>query len=414
MIEEVEYKGSWRLPNSDNWINGTLKFSPETGCFLELFGTFGNNTLFEPPYQEIILGKTTGGDITLVEVWYRSSKHIYNQIKLGYYRPMKVFIGKHFNSKTEIKFREVSFQLFNLWDWFNISGINFDYNDQSKDYSIVYTKPKTVEFLYHNDCVGNMTFFSPIEFKDSIHRIEIEEGCHVSLKNRNQTPYEDLLKDIMVFQGFVTLSTFEQSYPMNITFRDENCFHEDDKEKKPIYIRCLYQNNFYSKNHKVRLPSESLIGINSIKDDFPTIIFEWNKKFHDIEPTFLLLLDYFINKNHFDSEKFLNIVKGLETFHRLKITKKKHLKERLKDLIEIYNNKYIETKIIDVDTFCKDVVELRNDFTHPNLNFIVSSMKVELVYQLTQKLTGLLISCVLKEVGINISFFENGLISRLN
>ncbi len=414
MIEKVEYKGSWRLPDSETWINGTLTFSPETGSVLELFGTFCNSSLFEPPYQEVILGKTTGGDITLVEVWYRSSKHIYNQIKLGFYRPMKVFIGRHFNSKTEIKFREVSFQLFNLWDWFNISGINFEYNDQSRDYSIIYTKPKTIEFLYHNDCRGNLNFFSPIEFKDSVHRIEIEEGCHVSLKNQIQTHYEDLLKDIMVFQGFVTLSTFEQSYPMSITFKDDDYFKEDDDEKRPLFIRCMYQNNFYDKNHKVRLPSESLVGVNKIKDDFPNIIFLWNKQFHEIEPTILHLLEYFVNKNSFSSEKFLNIIKGLETFHKLTTNKKTTLKRRLEDLLNLYTNLYIVNQINNVDTFCKEVVDLRNDFTHPDLNFIGSSMKVELVYKLTQRLTGLLISCILKEVGIDNSFFEDRLISLLN
>lgn len=413
MIEEVEYKGSWRLPNTDTWINGILTFSPETGSSLELFGTFGNG-LFEPPYQEIILGKTTGGDITLVEVWYRSSKHIYNQIKIGVYRPMKIFVGKHFNSKTEIKFREVSFQLFNLWDWFNISGINFEYNDVSKDYSVVYKKPNIIEFTYHKDCQGHMTFVSPIEFKDENHRIEIEEGCHVSLKNNNKVHYEELLKEIMVFQGFVTLSTFEQSYPMRIIFKDDDYYKEDGEIKRTLKVQCLYQNDFYNKNHQIQRPSESLLGYHRIQDDFPNVIFDWNKKFHEIEPSFLLLLDYFIKKNSYGSEKFINIVKSLETFHKLTTNMKKSLNKRLHDLLNTYSNQYIQTKITDIDTFCTEVVELRNDYTHPDLNFMVNSLKVELVYRLTQQLTGLIISCVLTEIGIDKTLFEERLIQVLN
>lgn len=42
MTTKMEYKGQWKLPDAEEWINGTLTFDPEFGGKLELFGTFNS------------------------------------------------------------------------------------------------------------------------------------------------------------------------------------------------------------------------------------------------------------------------------------------------------------------------------------------------------------------------------------
>src|SRR5690606_34348260 len=74
MIEEKEYKGEWQIPGDDVWHNGVLKFSPDKRTSLEIYGSF-NNGLFDRNAQQIIIGKTSQGDITLVDSHYRSTKH---------------------------------------------------------------------------------------------------------------------------------------------------------------------------------------------------------------------------------------------------------------------------------------------------------------------------------------------------
>jgi len=71
MINNFEYKGKWKLPESDSWIDGILKYTPDEDISLELFGTFSKH-IFDFSSHEIILGETTVGEITLIQNRYKS------------------------------------------------------------------------------------------------------------------------------------------------------------------------------------------------------------------------------------------------------------------------------------------------------------------------------------------------------
>ena len=77
MIEALEYKGRWRVPNDDTWYDGVLKFDPIEGVSLEVFGTF-NPGMFDKEIKQIILGETTKGDITLVDNHSQSNSHTFD------------------------------------------------------------------------------------------------------------------------------------------------------------------------------------------------------------------------------------------------------------------------------------------------------------------------------------------------
>lgn len=442
MVEKFACKGSWRLPDSATWLNGELKFSPDSGIALELYGTFSKN-VFDQSDHNIILGRTTEGDITLFKSYYKTTKRVYGQISIGVYKPTIILIGKHFNTVEEITFREVSFTLFNLFEWCGISGFKTNFNDVPQEYSIGYLKPDDIEFPYHKDCDGRISFFNPIQMEDQNNRIELEEHCSVLFKYKEKENFDKILTDMTVFQKFITLSTFEQSYPLSITFRDDDYFIEDQKVRQKLNIICIYQNTYYNKNYKIRRSFETLLKLQEIQNDFPKLIWNWYEKYHEIEPAFILLLDYFIDKTRFDTEKFMDIVRGLETFHRntsqeqrlpkpefskkikkiletvdlsksekewlkneLQYSNELKLKERLNELIYKYSNKYIQNQIVDISTFCKDVVNTRNYYTHYGAHLKKKSLTGNDLFKTTQKLTGLLISCILSYIGVNISIVE--------
>jgi hypothetical protein len=445
MINSFEYKGKWKLPESDSWIDGILKYTPDEDISLELFGTFSKH-IFDHSQQSIIIGKTTEGEITLVDNHFRSTRNKYDFITIGVYVPQMIFIGKHFNSLEEISFRQVTFRLFNLFNWCEISGIKTDFNNHQKEYSISYKKPNDIDFSCHQDCDGHLTFESPIKLEDTNNKIELEERCHVSLKYKEKTFFEKILYDIIVFQGFLSLSTFEQSYPIKIYFKDDDYFKEVQKEQQKLNIECIYQNTFYNKNYQIRRPFEYLLKFQDISDDFPSLIRNWFEKYKEIEPSFILLLDYFIEKKVFSTEKFMKIVRGLETFHRLTSDKQKFsesehtnkiitifktvdlsekdkqwlnnlliysnelsLKERLMDLIDNHSNRYIQNKVVNKKRFCQKVVDTRNYNTHFDPRLKDKDLKNKELIDVTHILTGLLISCVLGHIGVDVSIIEDNL-----
>ena len=89
------------------------------------------------------------------------------------------------------------------------------------------------------------------------------------------------------------------------------------------------------------------------------------------------------------------------------------LKERLVDLILTHNNQYIQMNITDSNTFCRDVVNTRNYNTHFSSYMKKKSLDGKELFDITQVLTGLLISCVLNYIGVENSIFEERLVSLL-
>src|SRR5690606_5659347 len=120
------------------------------------------------------------------------------------------------------------------------------------------------------------------------------------------------LMDIYVFSGFITLNTFEQSYATKIMLRDEDYF-EDKKSKT---ISCLYNNPSYSSRYKHRTKGEHLVHYDDIKEQFPELIKNWYQKYHEIKPVFSLLLYSFKDKLKFSEDKFMDMIRAVETFHR--------------------------------------------------------------------------------------------------
>ena len=314
MIETFEHKGKWKLPESDTWFNGTLSFEPDNGAKLEIFGSF--NSFLDRSSKSIVLGKTIAGDITLIDVWYRTSRSSSNGVIVGIYEPAFIIEGQHFIKESDINFRNVVSRVFNLFQWFDQSGFidNFDY--QSGTYEISYKKLMPIKFNLNDKCDAKVSFDSPVSFHDFYNEKNIKEQAYFTLDYYEKTNYKKILHDLWSLVGFITLFTYEQSYPISITFKDDDYYDEINSQKKTKFIKCIYQNNSYTSKHRLRRPHEHLVKYKDVKDLFPTIIKNWHDMYKQEESVFTLMLYSFRRKNHFSIDKFMDTVRAIETLHR--------------------------------------------------------------------------------------------------
>lgn len=445
MTEKFEHKGRWKLPNNDECFDGTLSFDPDFGVNLEVFGTF-NKGLFNRESKEIIIGETTSGNITLVDNWYKTRKTTSNGVVITQYKPGFVFIGQHFEEIERIAFCNVSFRLFNLFPWLNKNGLKFK-DLHNEDFSLIYNKPGDIEFSLNDKCNGKITFQSLIHQKEPFNRFEMEEHAIINLEYTEPLAYKEILKDIHHFVGFLTLCCFEQSYPIEIAFKDDRYFEEFNGKQIPLRIECIYQYTAFSNKHKVRYKHEHLVPFEGIEEEFSNIIKNWHLSFIELEPVLNLMLSSFKNKYFFSVDKFMDNIRALESFHRkkhsncripqkeyqekvdniinsvnldkkdiewlsikLKYGNEPSLNKRLKELLQENQNEYIKTQISNIPKFCISIVDTRNYYTHydnsdKNKNVLVGAE----FYVASQKIMALLYSCILKYIEIPESCFEEGL-----
>lgn len=449
MITKFEYKGSWKLPQSEAWVDGTLNYDPDIGARLEIFGTF-NRGLFDRSSKEIILGKTTSGDVTLIDNWYLSTKNIQNGVTIGIYQPIIIIEGQHFETISEICFSKVIFRLFNFFQWIDKSGIKYEVDPKGNEYSITYKKVEDIYFTISEECEGKISFESPRNSEDFYNKIELEEQSYITLTYNKSKNYKEILNDIIYFLGFTTLCTFEQSYPINITFNDDKFVEKIANSTRIKNIKCIYQNNSYDAKYKLRNKNEHLIRYNDIKNIFPNVIKNWFELYRKLEPVFILMLYSFRHKNKFSVDKFMDIVRALESYHRnthnnqriqeeeyslkvkeilamvtlekaelewlesrLKYGNEPNLNFRLKELVKEHQNAYVKEHITDTKKFGINVVDSRNYYTHYDRSLEDKALKGKELFIITQKLMGILYSCILRQIGLENAHFENGLQNHL-
>lgn len=444
MLAKFEHKGKWKVPESNTWLDGTLSFDPDIGAKLEVFGSF--NSFPDRSSKDIILGKTIDGDITLVDVWYSRTTSSPNDIIIAIYQPVIIIIGHHFKTESEICFRQIKSEIFNSFQWFDKSGFENDFENVQDGYSISYNKIAPIPFMLNDYCSGNVSFSSPVTLKDINNEINLKERAFFCLNYSVKTSYKEILNDLRYILGFITLFTFEQSYPMSITFYDDDYSNKFKNTSVVKQIQCIYQNSSYNSSFKVRRPHEHLVKYSDIKHDFPEILKNWYYLFNGHKSVFNLMLSGFRRKNFFSVEKFIDVIKAIETFHRntqnnqripeneynnlvssillnsklqnssdkewLKNKLKGNeptLKNRLKDLIEDNQNNFIIENISDLKGFYFKVIEARNYYTHYDKSSEVKALKGIDLFKLTSILQGLLYSSIFKELRLKEEHFEKGL-----
>lgn len=447
MTTKFKHKGKWKLLESDDWFDGTLSFDPESGARLEIFGTF--NSFFDQTSKSIVLGKTIKGDITLIDVWYRKTQSATNGVTVGIYEPIMIIEGHHFKSESDICFRQAIIQVFNSFQWFDKSGLEKDIDYTDRNYKISYNKLAPIPFNINDTFSGKVLFDSPLNFENFNNEINLKEQSYFSFDYSTKTNFKDILQNIRYLWGFITLFTYEQSYPISITFRDESYTDKNINQPTPKYIKCIYQNSFYDSKYKLRRTHEHLVKYKDIQDSFPEILRKWFEMFNEHESVFSLMLYGFRKKNIFSTEKFMDTIRALETFHRhthnnqripegdynnlinkilqsVELNKENtewlanklkgnepSLNKRLKELIRENQNNFIKTNISSLKKYCREVTDTRNYYTHYDRSSEDKALKGKDLYYATLNAQGLLYSCIFKEIGLKDEHFEKGLIRLL-
>lgn len=445
MTSKIEYKGQWKLPDGEEWINGTLSFDPEYGGKLELFGTFNPNFL-DQSSKEIILGKTDNGDITLIDNWYRTKKvTTHTGVTIGIYEPIKIIKGHHFKKETEINFRKVIFKPFNLFQWLAKTGQNHAFRNHSRSYSLNYEEVPRIEFELNENCKGYISFDAPLSLNADYNAVNFREEAYVNLIYSDKVNFSKIIEDVTIFVQLITLLTFEQSYPIDITLKDQDYTTEQGRFKEEKFVKCFYRTTFYSQKHKLRNQDQHIVRYSEIEPDFPKIIQNWFNLYHKMEPVIILMLHHFKSKYLFSSDKFMDSIRALESYHRQNFNNERipiekfdklvadiksqvdlseddekwlssrlignepSLATRLKELVNTNQNEYIIEKIKDLNKYCHKATSSRNYYTHYTKELEKRALKGSKLSELTRTNRGLLFSCILKEIGIENEHFEKGL-----
>ncbi len=315
MIQPIDYKGRFRLPHSEKWINGSLKYSIETDAILELHGTF-NLGIFNHDLQKIIIGETDKGNVTLIECRYVNKRiNNRNDVVTGTYKPNIILVNHIFEDFEEIKFREVKFSVFNLLQWLQVSGIT-EILEKKLCVGLKYNKPQDINFIFKN-VTAKIEFDCPIYYDKILDFNSIvEERCQVVFNFPEKLHFDEILVLVRRFTDLITFFSNEQCYPLYINFIDEDYTITDRRDTYKKSIKCIMKSFLYSKNSIADAHYSGIIKYNETQDNFSTIVNNWYSRYVELEPVFEYLMLSYRETNSVLNSYFLFMVQAIETYHR--------------------------------------------------------------------------------------------------
>jgi len=426
--ETISYKGEWWLPSKQQKETGILKIFRDKEIRLELDYFFNLEIGMQIGYPrnfEIILGKTTNSEkITLLNCRDRDLLGKLFNIEF-------VFIGEHFNSFKDIKFKSMEFEYtyLNEWayfDWYK-QYIYYKKNKVNKVETTYIKKAPIKIFLDIPENKINLTFsFNLINsFNSSSKGYKKRETVLLAESNKQKT-FDEWWNIITIIRNFLILGIIKPIYPSIVKAKI-------NKRKKVDIHRTINVNTNLS---DVRF-YDMLFTLKDIERDVEKYLRNWfikSSKLKDIVTGLFIVL----NNSEMGFENQLIYLSGLaEWYFRdnkdfLIMTSQEYNDQRAKiiDLIKSHINLdpcFIENNIINkygyqknfrtilkelVDKvveifqleksfkkyYCDKTVETRNYFVHKDERLKDKAAKGKKLYDIVRFLEMVLIINILIEI----------------
>lgn len=324
----------------------------------------------------------------------------------------------------KLNFNSVQLRLSSLNEWIDIGGFDNFKNDE-ETFSISYKNPKPIVF-YKTENVKFVLLYqrtSPI-FKPT-HSCTVKQETVILIKHKSKFDLDTFWDYASTISSFLTLAYFSQPKILEIKFK---------QGQKILDVEYAGQNTEVIKEKKNKM--NFLFTYKTVEKDFVSIFKKWTELNTIIEPVIDVLLEAFGNRNIINENKFLNVMQGIETFHRRRRHNEKEPKEIhklkidsilegcptshqtwLKEKLNFSNEPTLQERLIElfaeideklkdhlfpkVDEIIKNSKNSRNYYTHYSKSLEKKALKDTPLFYLTERLKIFLLILLLKEIGIS-------------
>lgn len=427
MIEKIEIRGYWYLPNKhEENVAGILTYTPKESIKLELIGAFKGDedsvkAFLDKQEENIIYGISSDAkNITLINCFPSGSVNFSCSFPIINYMCQYLIIGKHISSIEDPSFFKAFVKIPILKYWCHPGALKMTIN---------FNETKSIEHItlsFHTITNDNRVSINTtqidqntllqlnksIVYDQSLFFLapKLEQYTSLVITKQENSSIKDFLTLIHTYEHFISLATLDAIECSEIILKDKELyqeFNDGDKHYHNIELHYVQRTN-RPLNSKVK-NYDFLFDYNIIKDEYSNVIKKWFDVDENIIPIRRHLVESIKKRGVFSSIDFLIVVQALEgyctRFRKEKIKEIKVLnpknKVSLKDMLNIIISEFRCIDKVNDDSVClEQVVDSRHYYSH----FMEKSKKPNTLdgkdlYDLTHKLRKLLICCILQFMG---------------
>jgi hypothetical protein len=321
MVEELNLKGKWWLPDRDNEkFEGTLTFDHQhqRGVLSIISGSiFEIDEIGNKDKHDIILGETSEGQKVTLNDCERRASHHHSHAPSEYSITTKnILLGWHFNRPEDIVFSSiyVTYRGDKINSW--IKNVYAEALSKSRD---------SVEARIGDEYVISVTakrrssYWSEGEVHKERHYleycIEIE-----SLKEKHLEEYRRVNSTVFDFLNFVIPQEVHiesiHGVLQNMELSKENILPSEQQEEIIIFYASAIKEMFKSPYRKQQLFPHDESQRGSIPELFQKYVQKWFEISEEIRPLFDLYFGVMYNSEMYIEFKFLGLAHALESYHR--------------------------------------------------------------------------------------------------
>lgn len=424
MTEQTVIKGYWWLPSTtENTVAGILTYTPES-ITLELIGQLKPETsaieeFISREEECAILGYSSDAkEISLINCYPSGGSVNFScGFPIQRYNCQHLIIGTHITSLDAPCFVKtlINIPYLSLWAIPNSIENKLFFKEKHIDkYCISFRAQEN-----HIDAVEfgdyRLSIDGHVNYSGEYFEPRIKQKTTVTLTNSSDYSLKDALKQIFLFEQFLSFATLKSLESSRIVLYDKSKFQQLDNGEKhffPIeYIRTYKKNNEFKQEQNLAEQRNFLFTYETIREEFQSIIKKWFQEQNDIAPIRHHLIECVRHKGTFSSVDFLIIIQAIEGFwwrfrdedYRLKNKITGKISTRLKTILNSLIDEFKGIMTLDLDKIeVNEVVDSRHYFSHfvPKAKKPFAKDGIEL-YHLTNQIRKLLICCVLNFVGFS-------------
>jgi hypothetical protein len=314
LLESVEYKGVWWISGSEERLSGVLKYTPEQGVRLTLFGMLKSNERHflgsVEVRHEVILGITSvGKSITLVDCLeddYTLSAGVEGAPTDSTYRVRLAFIGEHFPEQKDVRFTAVRVGAPNLTTFVGTTGIGSGpASRQPHEHNYSVSPPQEFKFsmgTFHVETVHQQKFWRP-----TFNNLSVSEEAFFDISASDAPkPLEEFLDGPVRSLHTLLELVSDGSLPLSTLIGTSSA------KSEIAVLRSQQTPKVDELGHPAKMP----FTLKTLESNCPVVCGRWHDARQKIGPAFDL---YFSVMRHSDmplEHQFLFLVQAIEIFHR--------------------------------------------------------------------------------------------------
>lgn len=431
-MEDFEFRGYWWLPDDPDYrVAGFLSFSSQSGAKLELTGTFRKRSDMSSTYHPLILGQRADSKLVTLQYCNRTNYTVYDffSTTTSDYAVRNVFIGINVGTEEALKFTKVRAKFTYLYNWIDLTGIKpiVKQEENSKKLEITYSQPENVSAITNQ---GKIDFIVSADYKTHFNISNLHEKATIQIECNEEKDLFSILQDLVhPFQSMLDLGTTKANFIEELIL-----FHKNSPSYHWISVH-FPQSHYKPKIKENLFLDEMIFTLSDIYDNLEDRINNWFSATKELDSVFNLFHQGTAASDRFLELKFLSFAQAVETYHgRRKYSKvlppeqhevkmkeilgnvpeehKKWLKAALafsnsKSLLirldELVNDSIavMDPILADKEVFTKTVKNTRNYYTHYSQELRKKALRGYDLHFLTERLSILLQSCLMIELGIS-------------